>query len=44
MRQKLIRNFTANEKEYLKDEFKRELDIEYKAHISRIRDDLIREE
>jgi hypothetical protein len=40
MRQKLIRDFSANEKEKLKEEVKRELDSEYKAHISSLSDDL----
>ncbi|MCF6800497.1 MobV family relaxase [Priestia megaterium] len=40
MRQKLIRDFSANEKEKLKKEVKRELDSEYKAHISSLSDDL----
>lgn len=40
MRQKLIRDFSENEKEKLKEELKRELDSEYKAHISSLSDDL----
>ncbi|MEI2443494.1 MobV family relaxase [Priestia megaterium] len=40
MRQKLIRDFTANEKELVKEEVKTELDSEYKAQISSLNDDL----
>jgi hypothetical protein len=40
MRQKLVRDFSAEQKENVKDEVKRELDTEYKAHISSLSDDL----
>ncbi|MCL6709143.1 plasmid recombination protein [Pseudomonas sp. R2.Fl] len=41
MRQKLIRDFSTEQKENLKDEVKRELDTQYKAHISSLSDDLM---
>ncbi|MBU8855706.1 plasmid recombination protein [Bacillus sp. FJAT-26377] len=41
MRQKLVRDFSAEQKENLKDEVKRELDIQYKAHISSLSDNLM---
>jgi len=41
MRQKLVRDFSAGQKENIKDEVKRELDTEYKAHISSLSDDLM---
>ncbi|MGN7485716.1 MobV family relaxase [Priestia megaterium] len=41
MRQKLVRDFSAEQKENVKDEVKRELDTEYKAHISSLSDDLM---
>ncbi|MED4235817.1 MobV family relaxase [Priestia megaterium] len=41
MRQKLIRDFSAEQKENVKDEVKRELDMQYKAHISSLSDDLM---
>ncbi|MFE7084136.1 MobV family relaxase [Priestia megaterium] len=40
MRQKLIRDFTVNGKEKVREEVRIELDSEHKAHISRISDDL----
>ncbi|MGG1324805.1 MobV family relaxase [Priestia megaterium] len=40
MRQKLVRDFSAEQKENVKDEVKRELDTEYKAYISSLSDDL----
>lgn len=40
MRQKLVRDFSAEQKEYVKDEVKRELDKQYEAHISSLSDDL----
>lgn len=40
MRQKLVRDFSAEQKENLKDEVKRELDTQYEAHISSLSDDL----
>ncbi|MGG0577179.1 MobV family relaxase [Priestia aryabhattai] len=41
MRQKLVRDFSAEQKEKVKDEVKRELDTQYEAHISSLSDDLI---
>ncbi|UMZ36134.1 MobV family relaxase [Priestia megaterium] len=41
MRQKLVRDFSAEQKENVKDEVKRELDTQYKAHISSLSDDLM---
>ncbi|MGG0475907.1 MobV family relaxase [Priestia aryabhattai] len=41
MRQKLVRDFSAEQKEKVKDEVKRELDTQYKAHISSLSDDLM---
>ncbi|PNE04467.1 MobV family relaxase, partial [Priestia megaterium] len=41
MRQKLVRDFSTEQKENLKDEVKRELDTQYKAHISSLSDDLM---
>ncbi|GAB1804864.1 MobV family relaxase [Priestia megaterium] len=41
MRQKLVRDFSAEQKENVKDEVKRELNTEYKAHISSLSDDLM---
>ncbi|MGE1198463.1 MobV family relaxase [Priestia megaterium] len=41
MRQKLGRDFSAEQKENVKDEVKRELDTQYKAHISFLSDDLM---
>ncbi|WP_322552820.1 MobV family relaxase (plasmid) [Priestia megaterium] len=41
MRQKLVRDFSAEQKEDVKDEVKRELDTQYKAHISSLSDDLM---
>lgn len=41
MRQKLVHDFSAEQKEKVKDEVKRELDTQYKAHISSISDDLM---
>ena len=41
MRQKLVRDFSAEQKENVKDEAKKELDAEYKAHISSLSDDLM---
>jgi hypothetical protein len=41
MRQKLVHDFSAEQKENVKDEVKRELDTQYKAHISSISDDLM---
>lgn len=41
MRQKLVRDFSAEQKENIKDEVKRELDTQYKAHISSLSDDLM---
>ncbi|MFK7682054.1 MobV family relaxase [Priestia megaterium] len=38
MRQKLVRDFSAEQKENLKDEVKRELDKQYEAHISSLSD------
>jgi len=40
MRQKLVRDFSAEQKEKVKDEVKRELDKQYEAHISSLSDDL----
>jgi hypothetical protein len=40
MREKLVRDFSAEQKENLKDEVKRELDKQYEAHISSLSDDL----
>lgn len=41
MRQKLVHDFSAEQKENVKDEVKRELDTQYKAHISSLSDDLM---
>ncbi|WP_176586581.1 MobV family relaxase [Priestia megaterium] len=41
MRQKLVHDFSAEHKENVKDEVKRELDTQYKAHISSLSDDLM---
>jgi len=41
MRQKLVRDFSAEQKENVKTEVKRELDTQYKAHISSLIDDLM---
>lgn len=41
MRQKLVRDFSVEQKENVKDEVKRELDTRYKAHISSLSDDLM---
>ncbi|MGG3122848.1 MobV family relaxase, partial [Priestia megaterium] len=41
MRQKLVRDFSAEQKKNVKDEVKRELDTQYKAHISSLSDDLM---
>ncbi|MGR9527316.1 hypothetical protein ACSS31_26980 (plasmid) [Priestia megaterium] len=41
MRQKLVRDFSAEQKENVKDEVKRELDTQYKAHIGSLSDDLM---
>jgi hypothetical protein len=41
MRQKLVHDFSAEQKEKVKDEVKRELDTQYKAHISSLSDDLM---
>jgi Plasmid recombination enzyme len=41
MRQKVLRDFSAEQKKNLKDEVKRELDMQYKAHISSLSDDLM---
>ncbi|MBU8590353.1 plasmid recombination protein [Priestia megaterium] len=41
MRQKLVRDFSTEQKENVKDEVKRELDTQYKAHISSLSDDLM---
>ncbi|MBX9968907.1 plasmid recombination protein, partial [Priestia aryabhattai] len=41
MRQKLVRDFSAEQKENVKDKVKRELDTQYKAHISSLSDDLM---
>lgn len=41
MRQKLVRDFSVEQKENVKDEVKRELDTQYKAHISSLSDDLM---
>ncbi|MBY0007789.1 plasmid recombination protein [Priestia aryabhattai] len=41
MRQKLVCDFSTEQKENLKDEVKRELDTQYKAHISSLSDDLM---
>ncbi|NEW04276.1 hypothetical protein GYH73_028610 [Bacillus megaterium] len=43
MREKLVRDFSAEQKENAKEEVKRALDIEYKAHISRLSDELTTE-
>ncbi|MEW4282043.1 MobV family relaxase [Priestia megaterium] len=40
MRHKLVRDFSAEQKEKVKDEVKRELDTQYEAHISSLSDDL----
>nr|WP_280170625.1 MobV family relaxase [Priestia megaterium]MDH3189005.1 MobV family relaxase [Priestia megaterium] len=41
MRQKLVRDFSVEQKENVKGEVKRELDTQYKAHISSLSDDLM---
>jgi hypothetical protein len=41
MRQKLVRDFSAEQKENVKDEVKRELEKQYEAHISSLSDDLM---
>lgn len=41
MRQKLVRDFSAEQKEKVKDEVRRELDTQYEAHISSLSDDLM---
>jgi hypothetical protein len=41
MRQKVLRDFSAEQKKNVKDEVKRELDTQYEAHISSLSDDLI---
>ncbi|MFP7737987.1 plasmid recombination protein, partial [Priestia aryabhattai] len=41
MREKLVRDFSAEQKENIKDEVKRELDKQYQAHISSLSDDLM---
>ncbi|KNH16170.1 plasmid recombination enzyme [Priestia megaterium] len=41
MRQKLVRDFSVEQKENVKDEVKREIDTQYKAHISSLSDDLM---
>jgi hypothetical protein len=41
MRQKLVRDFSVEQKENVKDEVKRELDKQYEAHISSLSDDLM---
>ncbi|MFE4037134.1 MobV family relaxase [Priestia sp. YIM B13489] len=41
MRQKLVRDFSAEQKEKVKDEVKRELEKQYEAHISSLSDDLM---
>lgn len=41
MRQKLVRDFSDEQKENVKDEVKRELDTQYKAHIGSLSDNLI---
>ncbi|MEI2444217.1 MobV family relaxase [Priestia megaterium] len=38
MRQKLVRDFSAEQKEKVKDEVKRELDTQYEAHIGSLSD------
>ncbi|PNW07642.1 plasmid recombination protein, partial [Microbacterium testaceum] len=40
MRQKLVRDFSAEQKEKVKDEVKRELDTQYEAHIGSLSDNL----
>ncbi|RDZ08482.1 plasmid recombination protein [Priestia megaterium] len=40
MREKLVHDFSAEQKENVKDEVKRELDKQYEAHISSLSDDL----
>ncbi|WP_393960359.1 MobV family relaxase [Priestia megaterium] len=40
MREKLVRDFSAEQKENVKGEVKRELDKQYEAHISSLSDDL----
>ncbi|MBZ6485170.1 MobV family relaxase [Priestia aryabhattai] len=40
MRQKLVRDFSAEQKEKVKNEVKRELDTQYEAHISSLSDNL----
>ncbi|WP_456318555.1 MobV family relaxase [Priestia megaterium] len=41
MRKRLVHDFSAEQKENMKDEVKRELDTQYKAHISSLSDDLM---
>ncbi|MFQ6585551.1 MobV family relaxase [Priestia megaterium] len=41
MRQKLVRDFSVEQKENVKGEVKRELDTQYKAHISSLSDELM---
>ncbi|MFP3669925.1 MobV family relaxase [Priestia sp. SIMBA_032] len=41
MRQKFVRDFSIEQKENLRDEVKKELDTQYKAHISSLSDDLM---
>ncbi|PVE91570.1 plasmid recombination protein, partial [Priestia megaterium] len=41
MRQKLVRDFSAEQKEKVKDEVERELEKQYEAHISSLSDDLM---
>jgi hypothetical protein len=41
MRQKLMHDFSAEQRENVKDEVKRELDKQYEAHISSLSDDLM---
>ena len=43
MREKLVRDFSAEQKENVKEEVKRALDTEYKAHISHLSDELTTE-
>ncbi|MBU8757657.1 plasmid recombination protein, partial [Priestia megaterium] len=43
MREKLVRDFSAEQKENIKEEVKRELDTEYKAHISHLSNELTTE-
>lgn len=41
MRQKLVRDFSAEQRENVKGEVKRELDTQYEAHISSLSNDLM---